>query len=266
MYLTPRLSNSQLAELTTAVVFCGGKATRLEPFLKGSPKALLLISNKPYLLGLLVSIRLAGLRKVVLCISKYTLSIVDQVASYGDLGLIVEYSIDSGEEETAGALFKAYKMLHTPLILCIHGDVIVDVNYSSLLQFHLHMDAVATLVVSERLDQPHVGGTEISLDGWVQDIHEAEQDTGSLITLSQYSLNLSNSGIYVLDRERFYERWIETQRIGKIEEGVLRTLAHKRVLAAYINGERFSLDVGTPERLKRAMETIDQIRKFFPID
>jgi NDP-sugar pyrophosphorylase family protein len=256
--------NLDLPQLTTAVVFCGGKATRLDDTLRGLPKALVKVASTPYILGLLITVRLAGIRRVVLCISPHTLSIVNEIASYSNLDLEIDYSIDSGEVEAAGALFKAYKMLHTDLLLCVHGDVIVDVNYKSLLNFHVHMGAVATLVASERKDQPHTGATEVSLNGWVKDIYEAEQDVGFSIKPSQHSLHLSNSGIYVLDRKNFYNSWSKNQRVGKLEQGILRTLAHKNMLAAYINGDNFSLDIGTPERLKKARESIEQITKFFP--
>lgn len=260
------LGNLNLTQLTTAVIFCGGKATRLDSFLHGLPKALVRISSKPYILGLLIAVRLAGIKKAVLCISPYTSAIVNEIAAFNNLDLEIEYSMDSGEVEPAGALYKAYKMLHTQLLLCIHGDVIVDVNLRSLLSYHINMNAVATLVASERQDQPHSGATEVTLDGWVKDIHEAEQDLGHSFITSQNSLRLSNSGIYALDRKKFYNNWTKSQRIGKLEQGILRTLAHKHMLAAYINGDRFSLDIGTPERLKQARENIEQIKEFFPID
>src|SRR5688500_8272322 len=102
------LGKLDLSQLTTAVIFCGGKATRLDDTLHGLPKALISVASKPYILGLLIAVRLAGIKKAVLCISPHTLSIVNELASYGNLDLEIEYSIDSGEIEAAGALFKAY--------------------------------------------------------------------------------------------------------------------------------------------------------------
>src|SRR5687768_11706549 len=92
----------------TAVVFCGGRGTRLQPILQGKPKALVEVADRPYLDGLLRSLRKAGVRRVVLCISGPTLAIAGQIGDGGRYGLRVRYTLDSGDVENAGALWSAF--------------------------------------------------------------------------------------------------------------------------------------------------------------
>ena len=94
----------QLSRLCTAVVFCGGRATRLQGHLRGNPKALVLLDRRPYLHSLLHRFCDAGLKQVVLCVSPFTTDIIKLIRGGSEYGLRVRYSIDSGLRENADAL------------------------------------------------------------------------------------------------------------------------------------------------------------------
>lgn len=254
-----------LSSLCTAVVFCGGRATRLRDQLRGAPKALLLLDTRPYLHSLLLCIRDAGLKDVVLCVSPFTQNIIDVIRGGNEYGLKVRYSLDSGTRENADALWQARTQIHTPLAVCINGDTIFNIDFAKLIQTHVRSGATATLVASEREDQPHPHGLEVSSDGKVVDLHEWAQDAGFPILRSPSSRSFSNSGVYVFDMARLEKDWPEADRAGKIEQGLLRGLAAKRDLIAMKNGDRYLLDIGTPERLLTARSQIDSISQVFAL-
>lgn len=178
---------------------------------------------------------------------------------------MLRYSIDSGLVENAGAYWLARSLIFFPIAMCINGDTIVDVHFQHLLQAHMAMGAVATLVGSTRDNQPHTGAIEVSLDGWVRAIHEDEQDRGKIIKRSAICSYYSNSGVYVFDRERIEEVWPKRFRVGKLEQGLLKYLASKHMLWAYDNGTKFLLDIGVPKRLAEAKKQLIHISKFFPL-
>lgn len=248
-----------------AVVLCGGKATRLQSILHGTPKALVRLDRQTYLAGLLQLLRRWGIVEVILCISKVTLLIANEIGDGSKLGVYVKYAVDSGEVESSGALWNALPALYSPLLLCIYGDIVVDVDFRKLLNAHTHSGAAATLVGSTREDQPHPGGVEIGIDGWVREIHEAAQDRGELIIVSPTSIRLANSGVFVFDREAIKKAWPPEQRTGKLEQGLLRTLAAKRMLYAYQNGNRFLRDIGEPGRLAEVKKELARVMPFFPL-
>lgn len=258
-------SNDFFAEQCTTVIFCGGKASRLQKVLKGAPKALVNLHSRPYLDGLLKLLNKQGFREVVLCVSPATTKIIDQIGNGAEYSLHVQYSLDSGLLENADALWRATSLTHTPLLLCINGDTLINIDFGQLLRAHIISNAIGTLVTSTRTDQPHPGAVEVKIDGWVKDIHEEEQDTGKIITPTPSSVWLSNSGVYVFDFHRLLPHWPSELQIGKIEEGLLRKLARDQVLWSYNNSDKYLLDIGTQDRLLRARDTLSDIARFFPL-
>lgn len=196
-----------LMDACCAVVFCGGRATRLEHQLHGLPKALIPLDTTPYLDGLLGLFRLSGIGKIVLCISSFTSAIKKHIGNGSRFGLEVGYSVDSGYVENAGALLQALRCIDTPLVLCINGDTVVNIDFIELIHAHVRSGGIATLVGSMRDDQPHPKAVEVGLNGWVKDIYELEQDDGRLIETSPHSLWMSNSGVYAFDRQRVAHFW-----------------------------------------------------------
>ena len=255
----------ELGRLCSAVIFCGGQATRLRDNLRGTPKALVVLDRRPYLHSLLVRIRDAGLNKVVLCVSPFTDEIINLVRGGEDYGLQISYSLDSGLLENADALWQARNKILTPLAICINGDTIFDIDFTKLVETHLGGGTVATLVASERLDQPHPDGVEILPNNRVVDLDEKAQDLGLPVVRSASATGYSNSGVYIFDMRRLEKNWSEEDRVGKIEQGLLRSLAGKGQLSAMRNGRRYLLDIGTPERLMIARSQLDSISRILAV-
>ena len=83
-----------LMDSCCAVIFCGGHATRVQSVLDGLPKALIPLDKTPYLDGLLKILRVAGVKKVVLCVSPFTNLISKYVGNGSRFNLDVRYSVD----------------------------------------------------------------------------------------------------------------------------------------------------------------------------
>ena len=258
-------SNKAISTLCTGVIFCGGRATRLQDYLHGTAKALVLLESRPYLHSLLLRLRDAGLREVVLCVSPFTRDIVELVRGGRDYGLSVRYSFDSGMRENGDALWQARHQIHTPLAICINGDTIFDIDLKELIHTQLRHETIATLVASDRIDQPHPGAIEISPDGRVVDLHEWAQDLQLGVAKPPFSNTYSNSGVYVFDMRRLEKNWSDEDKVGKIEQRLLRSLAVKRSLFAMKNGDRYLLDIGTPERLMTARSQLTSISQFLAV-
>ena len=256
---------NDVTNLCTAVIFCGGRATRLLPVIGKLPKALVKLDNMAYLDSLLFFLRAAGIVKVCLCISPFSRVIAGHIENGSRFSMRVSYSIDSGLVENAGALWSALPTIDSPLVLCVNGDTIVQVDITSLLHAHICNGALATLVGSTRLDQPHPGAVVVRPDGWVHDIYEKEQDEGFLPGSPLQMMRLSNCGVYVFDRCQLKRHWSPCYSIGKLEQGLLKSLAAKRLLWAYPNSDRYVLDLGTEERLANARASLNEISTFFPI-
>jgi NDP-sugar pyrophosphorylase family protein len=260
--VTRASENRELSRLCTAVIFCGGRATRLHDQLKGSPKALAVLHHQPYLFSLLKQIASAGLKEVVLCVSPFTKEIITTIRGGRQFGLNVQYSIDSGLQENANALWHARSFIYTPFAIGINGDTIFNVNFEELFRAHVRNKAIATLVASARTDQPHAGALEVSSDGTVVDLHEWLHGRKVFIEKSQFSRRYSNTGVYLFEADWLKRPWLPEHRSGKLEEGLLRSLASERKLHAFQNGSKFLLDIGTPERLGIARSANAEVFRF----
>lgn len=249
----------------TAVVFCGGRATRLQSQLSGRAKALVTLDRNPYLYGLLNQLHDAGLKEVILCVSPFTEDIIEDVRGGRAFGLEIRYSLDTGLHENASALWHCHARLRTPLALCINGDTIVDVDFRQLLRAHIRSGAACTLVASDRMDQPHPGAVEVDAGGKVIDLHEWAQDRQVEVRAYRSSRFYTNSGVYVFNVAALGSRCAPEDRTGKIEQGLLRSLAKSGGLFAFSNGSRYLLDLGTPHRLSTARSQLSSISQFFTV-
>jgi NDP-sugar pyrophosphorylase family protein len=247
----------------TAVVFCGGRATSVRSILHGLPKALVPIAGKPYIVGLLTRLKSIGFTRCVLCISPFTLDIESRLRSTKELGLEIRFSKDSGTVENAGALWCAMDLIDTDTILCLNGDTIVDIDYHALIREHMKRTPVVSLVVSSRSDQPHPGGVVLSSNLWVKDIVEEELDHAKSISRKSHLRYMSNSGVYMIDRNRLYKNWPTRFRAGKLEIGLFRYLANKHQVWGFDNGDRYLLDFGSADRLEKLWRDMDRIEKLF---
>lgn len=252
---------SKLIMRCTVVVFCGGRATRVKRELRRLPKALVPLANEPYLVVLLKKLQRVGFANAIICTSPFTRDIVTELRKKSPRDLDIQFSEDSGKVENGGALWQAMKSIRTNTALCINGDTIVDLDHRTLVREHVKHRASVSIVVSSRADQPHPGGVVIRPDSWVDDIVEEELDRAESVGRKEGLRYMSNSGAYVVDREMLLKNWPKRFRAVKLETGLFRYLARKRRVWAFDNGNRYLLDFGSPDRLKKLRRNIDRIEK-----
>jgi dTDP-glucose pyrophosphorylase len=128
------------------VIMAGGRGTRLHPHTENCPKPLLPIAGKPMLEHIINRAKLDGFTKFILAIH-YLGEMIE--AYFGDgtkLGIQIEYLKEESPLGTAGALGLLNPIPDAPFVVT-NGDVITDISYGELLDFHLKHEAVATMAV-----------------------------------------------------------------------------------------------------------------------
>ena len=128
------------------IIMAGGKGERLLPYTESCPKPMVLVSGKPILEHIIVRSKLEGFSRFVIAIHHLGNVIEDY---FGD-GQKLEVEIDYLREEyplgTAGALNLLNPFPDLPFVVT-NGDVITDVRYGELLDFHSKHNAIATMAV-----------------------------------------------------------------------------------------------------------------------
>jgi dTDP-glucose pyrophosphorylase len=221
---------------TPFVIMAGGRGSRLLPLTQDIPKPMLRIGDEPILEHIIIRAKKYGFKNFVIAIHHLGEVITDYFGDGSSLGVKIEYLHESKPLGTAGALTLIDSQIKGP-ILVTNGDVLSDVRYSEILDFHNNSGAVATVAVRPYEFQNPYG--VIQTNGVEITNYVEKPITSSLI----------NAGVYV----------IEASVIGNLEKNgyynmpdVLQLLMTKnQKVIAYLVHESW-IDVGRPDDLKNA--------------
>ncbi len=130
------------------VIMAGGLGTRLKPYTENCPKPLLPIGGKPMLEHIIERARSEGFRHFVLAVY-YLGHMIEEHFGDGSLWDVeIEYLREQSPLGTAGALSLLKDVKGIPFVVT-NGDVLTDIRYGELLDFHCQHQAVATMAVRQ---------------------------------------------------------------------------------------------------------------------
>lgn len=136
---TPDMSNFD------AVILVGGRGTRLSPLTLTTPKPMLPTAGYPFLAHLLARIKAAGIRHVVLGTS-YKANVFEEYFGNGsDIGLEIEYVVETEALGTGGAIRNVLNRLRTENVMVFNGDILSGADLKGIARTHLNEQADVTL-------------------------------------------------------------------------------------------------------------------------
>ena len=235
IYLWDRLDLPQLRS-NTMIIMAGGLGVRLRPHTNTCPKPMLPVGGKPMLEHIIERAKRDGINKFLLSVHYLGETIENYFEDGKKFGVSINYLREGEPSGTAGALRLISPTPSEPVIVT-NGDVLSDLRYGDILDFHLNRKAVATMAVKPHQWQHPYGVIQLSGD----------QITG--IDEKPIIETHINAGVYVLSREVF-------NFIGKSGRYDMTTLfshllADGLSVTAYPLYEQW-LDVGIPDDLNRA--------------
>lgn len=128
------------------VIMAGGVGTRLRPHTENCPKPLLPVAGKPMLEHIIDRARMEGFTHFVLAIH-YLGSMIEEYFGNGERWQVeIEYLREEFPLGTAGALGLLHPRPTEPFVVT-NGDVLTDIRYGELLDFHTRHGAAATMAV-----------------------------------------------------------------------------------------------------------------------
>lgn len=214
------------------IIMAGGRGTRLMPMTANTPKPMLPIAGKPILEQIILRVKSEGFSKFVVAIHH----LGEQIEAYfGDgskFGVEIEYLRENKPLGTAGALSLLMNNFDFPLIVT-NGDVLTDVRFRDLLDFHIQNQAAATMAVQSHRYQNPFG--VVKTNGIEIISYEEKPYTESLINAGVYVHNVTNlsyleRGVYCDMPDLFrvlrsrglktivypiHEKWID---VGRVED------------------------------------------------
>jgi len=128
------------------IIMAGGKGTRLLPRTESIPKPMLQIGGKPILEHLIQKAKLEGFRHFILTIHHLGDVIERYFGDGSSFGVNISYLKEDSPLGTAGSLSLLNSVPDLPIIVT-NGDVLADVLYRNILDFHTQNYASATMAV-----------------------------------------------------------------------------------------------------------------------
>jgi dTDP-glucose pyrophosphorylase len=128
------------------VIMAGGLGTRLMPLTENCPKPMLSVAGKPMLEHCIERASAEGFGRFVLAIRHLGHMIEDYFGNGERWQVSIDYLREQTPLGTAGALSLFGARPDMPFIVS-NGDVLTDIRFGELLDFHRHHGATATMAV-----------------------------------------------------------------------------------------------------------------------
>lgn len=147
------------------VVMAGGFGTRLRPFTNSCPKPMISVSGRPILQHIIERAKNEGFNRFAIAIYYLGKKIENYFESGDKFGVKIEYLKEKNPLGTAGALKLIKPTPNAPFIVT-NGDVIADIRYGDMIDFHIKHHAIGTMAVrAHEFKHPfgvvHTNGLEI---------------------------------------------------------------------------------------------------------
>jgi NDP-sugar pyrophosphorylase family protein len=230
-----------------AVILAGGKGRRLEPYTRIIPKPLMPVGDKPILEILLRQLKLAGIQEVTLTVG-YLADLMKLFFQDGSrLGLKLEYVMEKTPLGTSGPLANV-EGLDDTFIVC-NGDVLTDLDFNDLIDFHNRQGSIATIATHKRKVDINLGVVEIDKKNFIKGYHEKP------------SINyLVSMGIYVF--EPHILDYIPKDVYLDFPDLVLKLVEAGEKVSGY-KFRGYWEDLGRPDDYERANADFEKMREQF---
>lgn len=152
-----------LVKPNKVILMVGGLGSRLRPLTEEIPKPMLKVGNKPILQTIVEKFSEYGFVNIIMCVNYKSHIIQDYFGDGSSFGVNIEYILEEQRMGTAGAL-SLLKMIPNEPFFVMNGDLLTNVNFEHLLNYHIVNNSVATMCVREYDFQVPYGVVNIEND------------------------------------------------------------------------------------------------------
>ena len=173
-----------------AVVLAGGEGTRLKPLTYKRPKPLIPIAGRPCIDYVLRSLASSGFHEIIVTTAYLSDTLIKSIGDGLDYNASILYSFEENPAGTAGAVRRVGMFIDDTFLVAM-GDILCDVDFKALYEFHKRKGGVVTIALTEVEDPTQFGIVGLDAKGRIQKFKEKPRKEEAFS-------NLANAGIYVL--------------------------------------------------------------------
>lgn len=130
------------------VLMAGGLGTRLQPLTNDIPKPLLKVGTKPILETIIENFSNYGFKDIIISVNYKADMIKNYFQDGSKFGVNIEYLEENKRLGTAGALSLLKEDINEPFFV-MNADLLTNVNFEQLLDFHIQGNSTTTMCVRE---------------------------------------------------------------------------------------------------------------------
>ncbi|MEZ5426083.1 MAG: NDP-sugar synthase [Pyrinomonadaceae bacterium] len=229
-----------------SIILAGGKGTRLRPLTVYTPKPIVPLLNRPFLLYQIEILRRARINEITLSLN-YQPNKIEHLLGYGlEHGVNLRYVTEPSPMGTGGAFKYASEDIRETTVV-FNGDILTDLDIFSVIKFHQQKQAKATIVLTPVENPAAYGLVETDPEGRVKKFLEKPKPD----QLDKLTTNNINAGIYVLEPEVL--DLIPEGENYSFEYNVFPALLEKKMdFYAFIIENNYWRDIGTTDSYLQA--------------
>jgi NDP-sugar pyrophosphorylase family protein len=223
-----------------ALILAGGKGTRLRPLTVYTPKPIVPVVNRPFLLYQIDILRKAGITDITLSLSYQPDKIEHLLGNGSEFGVNLTYVTEPSPMGTGGAYKFATDGWREPVIV-FNGDILTNLDVAKLIAFHEMNSAAATVSLVSVDDPSRYGVVETDTENRIcRFIEKPKPDV-----LEGLRVNTINAGVYVLEASVL--DIIDRDKTCSFEYDIFPDILHREMpFYGYQLDNEYWLDIGMP--------------------
>ena len=225
------------------ILMVGGLGTRLRPLTQDTLKPMLKVGNKPILQTIVEKFAEYGFINITMCVNFNASIIRDYFGDGKEFGVNIDYVLEQKRMGTAGALSLLKERPNEPFFV-MNGDLLTNVNFEHIFNYHMLNKATATMCVREYDYEVPYGVVEMNDNKITQIIEKPVQKffvSAGIYMLSPEILDL-------IPKNEFYDMPTLFEKLIKLSKNVVSFPIRE-----------YWLDIGRMEEYQRANEEYKEV-------
>ena len=230
-------------KINKVVLMVGGLGSRLKPLTDNIPKPMLKVGNKPILETILLNFRKYGFKNIILCVSYKSEIIEDYFGDGSGFDLNIKYIHEDKRMGTAGALSLIEEEIDESFFV-MNGDLLTNVNFENMMNYHNQNKAMATMGVREYDFQVPYGVVNVNGE--------------NILSIEEKPVHnfFVSGGVYILDKNML--DYIPDNKYYDMPTLFEKLIEEKKKTISFPIRE-YWIDIGRLEEYKKANEEYDEV-------
>lgn len=232
-----------------AIILAGGRGRRLMPYTTVLPKPLMPIGDCSILEVIIKQLSRRKFDDIIISTGYLHELLMAYLNTLEDIDVSIRFSHETHPLGTIGPLHLIKDLEETFLVM--NGDILTDLDYLKLLEFHARMESLATVATYKR---------DVHIDFGVLE-HNTERKICKFIEKPTYSFEVS-MGVYVFQKE-VLDFVPKNEPFGF--DNLMYSLTKKGEAVYSFPHSGYWLDIGRPDDYARSIEEFEKNKdKFLP--